>query len=325
MNQILSMQSQSSQAPNTKQPKQKKPKKEKQINYGRPSDKASIISIVRVFCVLIILFGLVLVGDATYGMISSTPTLKDTVNVTANSIGSNVTIRAVGNMPIQSLTYRWGQGEETVIQGNGTVELETTAQIPTGNNILNMAVVDYYGNRSEYQKQYINEQNDASKPTIEISVSGNMLNIIATDETEMSYLTYSWNNGTPTRVDIDATATDKTVLRTSIEVQRGENTLSIVAVDTEGNTQTRTENIKGANRPTFNVSADGTNLVIHAQDEEGINKIEITVDGVTSEADVDNLKELEATQAITPGEHTVTIKVTNISGLSEEQSFTVTL
>ena len=266
-----------------------------------------------------------LIGDATYGMISSTPTLRDTVNVTANAIGSNVTIRAVGNMPIQSLTYRWGQGEETVVQGNGTVELEATVQIPTGNNILNMAVVDYYGNRSEYQKQYINEQNDASKPTIEISVSGNMLNIIATDDVEMSYLTYSWNNGTPTRVDIDATATDKTVLRTSIEVQRGENTLSIVAVDTEGNTQTRTENIKGANRPTFNVSADGTNLVIHAQDEEGINKIEITVDGVTSEADVDNLKELEATQAITPGEHTVTIKVTNISGLSEEQSFTVTL
>ena len=323
MNQILSMQQ--SQAPNTKPPKQKKLKKEKQINYGRPSDKASIVSIVRVFSVLIILFGLVLIGDATYGMISSTPTLRDTVNVTANAIGSNVTIRAVGNMPIQSLTYRWGQGEETVVQGNGTVELEATVQIPTGNNILNMAVVDYYGNRSEYQKQYINEQNDASKPTIEISVSGNMLNIIATDDVEMSYLTYSWNNGTPTRVDIDATATDKTVLRTSIEVQRGENTLSIVAVDTEGNTQTRTENIKGANRPTFNVSADGTNLVIHAQDEEGINKIEITVDGVTSEADVDNLKELEATQAITPGEHTVTIKVTNISGLSEEQSFTVTL
>ena len=323
MNQILSMQQ--SQMSGQKPPKQKKPKKEKQINYGRPSDKANIVSIARVFCILIILFGLTLIGDATYGIISSQPTLRDTVNVTANAIGSNVTIRAVGNMPIQSLTYRWGQGEETVIQGNGTVELEATAPIPTGNNILNMAVVDYYGNRTEYQKQYINEQDDSSKPTIEISVSGNMLNITATDDTEMAYLTYSWNNGTPTRVDIDATSTDKTVLRTSIEVQRGENTLSIVAVDTEGNTTSRTENIKGANRPTFTVSADGTNLVIHAQDEEGINKIEITVDGVTSEADVDNLKELEATQAITPGEHTVTIRITNISGLSEEQSFTVTL
>ncbi len=323
MNQILSMQQ--SQMSGKKQPKQKKPKKEKQINYGRPSDKANIVSIVRVFCILIILFGFTLIGDATYGIISSKPKLEDAINVTANSIGSNVTIKAVGNMPIQSLNYRWNQGEETTIQGNGTVELEATVQIPTGNNILNMSVIDYYGNKTEYQKQYINEQNDASKPTIEISVSGNMLNITATDETEMSYLTYSWNNGTPTRVDIDETATDKTVLKASIEVLKGENTLSIVAVDTEGNTATRTEKIKGANKPTFTVSADGTNLVINAKDDEGINKIEITVDGVTSEAAVDNLKEVQANLPITPGAHTITITVTNINGLAEEQSFTATL
>lgn len=325
MNQILSMQQ--SQMSGQKLPKQKKTKKEKQINYGRPSDKANIVSIVRVFCVLIILFGLVLVGDATYGIMNSRPKLRDNVNVTANAIGSNVTINAVGSMPIQSLTYRWNQGEETVVQGNGTVELEAVVQIPTGNNILNMSVIDYYGNKSEFQKQYINEQDDSSKPTIEISVSGNMLNITATDETEMSYLTYSWNNGTPTRVDMDTTLTDKTVLRTSVEVQKGENTLSIVAVDIDGNTNTRTEKIKGANKPTFTVTADGTNLVIKAQDEDGISKVEITVDGITSDTGDEplNLKELTATQAITPGEHTVTITVTNINGLSEEQSFTVTL
>lgn len=323
MNQILSMQQ--SQMSSSNGPKQKKPKKEKQINYGRPSNKANIVSISRVFCVLIILFGLVLIGDATYGIVSSKPTLKDTINVTANAIGSDVTIKAVGSMPIQRLTYKWGQGEEIVIQGNGTVELEAVTQIPRGNNILNMTVIDYYGNKVEFQKQYINEQDDSSKPSIEISVSGNMLNIIATDETEMSYLTYSWNNETPTRVNIDSNATDKRELRTSIEVQRGENTLDIVAVDVDGNTATRTENIKGANKPTFEVSADGTNLIINAKDDEGINKIEITVDGAVSETEPDNLKELQATLPITPGDHTVTIKVTNVNGLSTEQSFNVSL
>lgn len=323
MNQILSMQQ--SQMSSSNGPKQKKPKKEKQINYGRPSNKANIVSISRVFCVLIILFGLVLIGDATYGIVSSKPTLKDTINVTANAIGSDVTIKAVGSMPIQRLTYKWGQGEEIVIQGNGTVELEAVTQIPRGNNILNMTVIDYYGNKAEFQKQYINEQDDSSKPSIEISVSGNMLNIIATDETEMSYLTYSWNNETPTRVNIDSNETDKRELRTSIEVQRGENTLDIVAVDVDGNTATRTENIKGANKPTFEVSADGTNLIINAKDDEGINKIEITVDGAVSETEPDNLKELQATLPITPGDHTVTIKVTNVNGLSTEQSFNVSL
>ena len=86
-----------------------------------------------------------------------------------------------------------------------------------------------------------------------------------------------------------------------------------------------TEKIKGANKPTFTVEADGTNIVINAKDDEGINKVSITIDGVTAEEEVDNLKELTATQAITPGEHTVTIKITNINGLSEEQSFTVRL
>ena len=326
MNQILSMQTQG-QMPNAKTPKQKKPKKEKKINYGRPSDKANIVSIVRVFCILIILFGLVLVGDATYGIVSSKPTLKDTIKVTANPIGSQVTIKAVGNMPLQSLTYKWGQGEETTVQGNGTVELEATVQIPTGNNILNMTVIDYYGNKNEYQKQYINQQNDASKPKIDISVSGNMLNIIATDDTEMSYVTYSWNNGTPTRVDIEQDSENKKELKTSIEVLKGENTLSIVAVDKDGNTFARTEKIKGANKPTFTVSSDGTNLVINAKDDEGISKIEITLDGVTSDTGDTpiNQKEVDATLAITPGEHTVTVVVTNINGLKEEQSFTVTL
>ena len=326
MNQILSMQTQG-QMPNGKTPKQKKPQKEKKINYGRPSDKANIKSIVRVFCILIILFGLVLVGDATYGIISSKPTLKDTIKVTANPIGSQVTIRATGNMPLQSLTYRWGQGEETTVQGNGTVELETTVQIPTGNNILNMIVVDYYGNKNEYQKQYINQQNDASKPTIEISVSGNMLNIIATDDTEMSYITYSWNNQTPTRVDIEHDEENKKELRTNIEVLKGENTLSIVAVDSDGNSTSRTEKIKGANKPTFTVSSDGNNLIINAKDEEGISKIEITVDGVTTDTGDNpiNKTEVDATIAITPGEHTVTVVVTNINGLKEEQSFTATL
>ena len=230
-------------------------------------------------------------------------------------------------MPLQRLTYRWGQGEETTVQGNGTVELEATVQIPTGNNILNMTVIDYYGNKNEYQKQYINQQNDASKPTIEISVSGNMLNIIASDDTEMSYITYSWNNENPTRIDLQADAENKKELGTSIEVLKGENTLSIVAVDKDGNTTTRTEKIKGANKPTFTVSADGTNLVINAKDEEGISKIEITVDGVTTDTGDTpiNQKEVEATQSFTPGEHTVTVVVTNINGLKEEQSFTVTL
>ena len=123
------------------------------------------------------------------------------------------------------------------------------------------------------------------------------------------------------------TKKNKKELRTNIEVLKGENTLSIVAVDSDGNSTSRTEKIKGANKPTFTVSSDGNNLIINAKDEEGISKIEITVDGVTTDTGDNpiNKTEVDATIAITPGEHTVTVVVTNINGLKEEQSFTATL
>ena len=314
----------------TKQQKLKnKRQKAEQINYySQPSgNKASINSIVKVFCVLIILFGITIMGDATYGILSSRPKLKDEPNVTANPIGTEVTISAVGQRPITQISYRWGQGEETVVQGNGTVELETKTQIPTGNNILNISVTDYYGNVYQFQKQYINEQNESSKPKIDISVSGNMLNITATDETEMAYLTYQWNDETPTRVDVEATSTNKTEIKANVEVLKGQNTLTITAVDKDGNSTVQTETIKGANKPTFTLSTEGTKIIVNAKDEEGISKVTITVDGVaTDTGDTPlNLKEVSASQELTEGTHTITVTVTNMSGLIEEQSFNATL
>ena len=122
MNQILSMQPDNEPNPK-KQAKQQKVKKEKnqynqtRVDYNSPNgNKASIVSIVRVFCVLIILFGLTLIGDATYGILSSKPKLADEPQVTANPIGTEVTISAVGQMPIAQIQYRWGQGETTTVQ-----------------------------------------------------------------------------------------------------------------------------------------------------------------------------------------------------------------
>ena len=87
-----------------------------------------------------------------------------------------------------------GQEDKTIIDGNGTVNLEATVTIPDGNNVLNFYVIDYYGNKKEYYKQYINNRTDKNKPTIELSISGNSINIIAKDDKEISYMLYHWND-----------------------------------------------------------------------------------------------------------------------------------
>lgn len=319
MNQILSMQSNMNDDNRNNKTKTKEPK------YREYNDKASINSILRVFAIFIMLFGIALIGNSVYGIINSMPEQRDNISVSAENIGSKATIKITGEKPIKQLVYKWGQGQETVVPGNGTIQLSLTLEIPKGNNILNMTVTDYYGNTQDFQKQYINEKNG---PTIEIpSTTGNMLNIVVKDDKEVSYITYRWNNEAETRIDMDPTQADKTTLQTSIPAIKGENTLTIVAVDNDGNRETKTETIKGANGPTFTVTTEGNNIVINAKDEEGIGKISITVDGVTTDTGDTpiNEKEITAQQEITPGTHTITITVTNLSGLSEEQSFTATL
>ena len=319
MNQILSMQSNMNDGNKNNKINNKEPK------YREYNDKASINSILRVFAIFIMLFGIALIGNSVYGIINSMPEQRDNISVSAENIGSKATIKITGEKPIKQLVYKWGQGQETVVPGNGTIQLSLTLEIPKGNNILNMTVTDYYGNTQDFQKQYINEKNG---PTIEIpSTTGNMLNIVVKDDKEVAYITYRWNNEAETRIDMDPTQADKTTLQTSIPAIKGENTLTIVAVDNDGNRENKTDTINGANGPTFTVTTEGNNIVINAKDEEGIGKISITVDGVTTDTGDTpiNEKEITAQQEITPGTHTITITVTNLSGLSEEQSFTATL
>lgn len=319
MNQILSMGSEQSNNNNIKIENKKE--------YKDVNNKANINSIVKTFAILIMIFGMVIIGDSAYGYVTSKPKLKDNINITTENIGAEATIKVNSEKPIKKLSYKWGQGEETIIEGNGTVQLETVIEIPNGNNILNIAVTDYYGNVTEYQKQYINERNDQTKPTIDITVSGNTLNIIAKDDTEISYLTYKWNDEQETRVDVESNQEDKKQLQAKVEVKKGENTLTITAIDKDGNKITRTENIKGANKPTFTVTTEGNYIVINAKDEEGVKKVAITVDGVTTDTGDTpiNQKEITAKQELTPGSHTITITVTNMSGLVEEQSFSAVL
>ena len=200
MNQILSMQMQKEESIN------------KNKGYKSSNNKIAVASAVRLFAILILIFGIILIGDSVYGIVSSVPKEKDNPSVSTESIGAEAIIRIVTQKPLKQMTYRWGDGEETVVEGNGTVELEVTIDIPTGNNILNIKVTDYYGNETEYQKQYINQRTDNTKPTIEISSVGSKLNIRATDNTEMSYIAYKWNEEEETRVDIDENAQDKKTL-----------------------------------------------------------------------------------------------------------------
>ena len=285
---------------------------------NQTSNKADIAKVIRIFCILIIVFGIVLIAQSAYAMISKTEKKLDKVEVFKEQMGKETKIIVESDNPIKQFSYRWNDGVPTDLDGNGTVKFETVIQIP--NNILRMTITDSNGSKQNFFERYIYESSDIVKPVIDISAIGTKLNITATDDVEMSYITVSWNDEEATR--IEAEEDESKTINVEVEVPEGQNKLTIVASDKEGNRETRTENIVGDTKPELTVTKDGQgNLVIKATDDEGIVKLTATVDGQTYDAGDINLKEINSKLPVGSGTHNISVTATNVNGLSTTQSF----
>lgn len=321
MNQILSMSGEPQKKENEQKIEKKverRPIQNETINRANAtSNKADISKIIKIFCISIILFGLILVGESTYAIIQNSGEKGvDNVEVTADRMGKETKITVTSEQyPIKEFSYKWNDGEPVIIEGNGTLSLETVIQIPNGNNILRMTVTDNFGNKKNFHKQYLYDSSDINKPTIEIAITGTKLNIKASDDIEMDYITYSWNDDEATRVEKED---DPREINTNIEVPSGQNKLSIIAIDKEGNRETRTENIIGDTKPTFTLSRDGLKIILNAKDDEGISKVSMTIDGETRDSGETpiNQKEISVAWEVTSGTHTISVNVVNVNGLS---------
>ena len=116
-----------------------------------------------------------------------------------------------------------------------------------------------------------------------------------------------------------------------ISILKGENKLTIVAVDSSGNEATKEQTFKGVKKPTIQVTQENDELIIKVKDEENIKKIDITLNGQFYSTDPENtgaslnMQEVELRQKLQQGENTITITVYSISGLSEQVTKQVTI
>jgi len=315
-----------------KEKKQKKARKQSYSSYNMDANykKTDIVKIIKVFAIMLIIIGIGMIAKSVYALSTNTSKQKDNVEVLTDKMGKEVTITVNTNYPIKQFSYKWNSGEESTVQGDGTVSISKTIDIPNGNNVLKITVTDYYGNKTDYMKQYIYESTDTEKPTIEIAKVGNKLKITATDNNKMKYLTYAWNDGEEQRIDA-ANDGDKEI-STEIDVDKGENKLYVTAVDGEDNRQTRTETIKAALKPTFTIETEGNNVIIDAKDEVGVKKISITIDGQEYSQEVDDstiaagkATEIKGSMPMQSGNHTIKVVVTNSSGVEAEKEMSVSI
>ena len=136
---------------------------------------------------------------------------------------------------------------------------------------------------------------------------------------------YRIDEGQEVRIDKN-TEGDTTIefALTEQEIGRGEHTVYVTAVDTSGNTEeTESQIIISAERPTIrniDIDKETGKIIIDAADADGIKAIEVNLNGQIYAMDNINKTEARFGLDLKEGTNTISIKITNVNGLSAEGS-----
>ena len=289
-------------------------KKKKKNKSG--AGPVEIANIVRFFAIILIVFGLSFIGQGSYGIYKESKG-KNTKNlpvVSMERVNDTVIIKANSSYKIENLIYSWNEAEETKIPIENTYA-EEEVLLPIENSILNVKIEEENGRTIKYKKEFIVEGLDMAQPTIEIteeSTAGN-IKITAKDETQMAYITYKINDEEEIR--IDKSETEDKEIKYILKLARGENKVTITAVDTSGNIETLEKTIIVSGKTAMNLKIENGKLVIIAEDPDGIKDIDINLNGVSYTAKEINKKGVRIPLDIVEGTNTVRITVTNVNSL----------
>lgn len=292
--------------------------------------------IVRVFAVIIIIFGLALCGIGGYQKYINTQEEKNVkpeetkANIEVVEKEDSVVIKVTHDKSIEKLIYSWNTSSEKTEKGVGKTSMEVSAKMPAGENVLHVKVVDINGVETSYEGTFVSESGvDIISPIIDIKVEGNKLKVTATDETSLDFLTYRWNNEEEERV---LPAEDnKKEIACEIEIKKGKNDLTIIAVDSNNNTSTETKAFTGVTQPEIVavVSEDGTQVNIKVTHEAGVKSIIVELNGsgpINVDLGAESLEVAEFPLPLVEGDNKVKITATSTEDITatKEATFTYT-
>ena len=289
------------------------------VGDNKNNGPVAVKSVIKFFAIVIIIFGIILIGEGTYsmykGIVANSGNNIPTVYM--NRVNDTVVIKAENNIEIARLIYSWNKGEETVLLPNNKA-VEEVVLLPNENSILNVTIVDIKGKETKFMQQWNIEGIDIKKPEMEIATddSSRKITIIARDETQIDYLIYKWNNEAETRVN--GTERNKLEIQKTIDMKLGENKLTVTAVDKNGNTNTLEKTIIISSKPTIAVKQSNSKIHIVINDEVSIKTVSININGQVYAGEYEAKKQLKLNVPLKQGNNTVSITVTNESGLEQK-------
>ena len=257
--------------------------------------------VTRVFALILICFAICLAGVGIYNLMgnktkteaptSSATQAKITVEKTISTKEENkevILIKVSHDKVIKKLIYSWDSDKETTLQGEEKSTMEREIPLYQGTHTLNIKVVDIDGVETMHQETIESETGeDQIAPEIKLSVTDEKkLKITATDETEISYVTYRWNDEEEIRVDVSEE--DKKKIEFEIDILKGKNDIVVIAVAANNRVTTEPQSFTGVTKPdvTVTISADKKAVEIKCFHENGIKEIGLNINGTDYDVDL---------------------------------------
>lgn len=302
MNQILSIE----------MPKNKSKKKSGHNN------KASTKSVVIFFSIVLLIFGMALIGIAIYSMLGGKDSTQNSVltNLPRIDVSQNATeleIEVVCSSEIANIEYNWEGKETEKVVGNGRNYMNLKVDIPSGTNIFAIKATDTEGRTNEYSKEYIG----AKEPNITVFDPSQKINkiIVTCEENQnIKYMSYYYDEEKEQKIDIN-----NSVGTIEIGIQPGEHNLTIKVGYEDGTVGKLSKKVYV---PTIRIDSNGaehyTKFIINASDSRTIEKIKINFNGVETEEQVNQQtysKEIDL-QPGEPGSNQLIVTVYNKDGMS---------
>lgn len=305
MNQILSIEN-------------KKKQKTKKIRTRRPIE---IKGIIMFFAVIIMVFGLTLAGQGSYALYKNMDDRKpeNIPYITIGRVNDKAIVQVNSNIEISKIVYSWNNGEESAIPIGSTNAREEITLLGY-DSVLNLTIEDINGKKVKYQKQYILTGVDITKPSIEIETKdGNdKMKIIARDETEISYMSYQWEDGEP--VIINADQQGQTEITTEVPLVVGSKKIKIIAKDTNGNIEEiEKEIVTSTAKPKITLRRNKQKISIEVEDKDGIASITANLNGEEHKlTDINRKKVKVGYLYLREGNNTISVEITNVNGYTEK-------
>ena len=254
------------------EPKKSRNKKQKS---SRGSFSSNIVNVTKFFAIGMTVFGGCIIGSGSYALYKN-DNMQNNSSMSVISVEkvegdqSTILLKATSDVGIKTLVYQWNDGKTTTLSGNSGKYLEQKIQIPSGSNVLNITVTDEQGEESTYSKKYELNSN------IKLEATGNgKIKITYSGDTEISYLTYRWDDQDETKIDINSNTISQ-----EIDTLNGKHKLTIVVVDVNNNTETKVQETNGVSIPTIDIkfNEDKTAYVINVKDDVELKEVIITLD-----------------------------------------------